>query len=93
MEISTGVVRKLDSLGRIVVPIELRRELGMEEHATMEYLVDLETETMALRRLHTGCLFCGSTEAGAQVHGQQVCPTCCRQAAVIVENRRVAAGD
>lgn len=37
---STGIVRKLDELGRITLPIELRRTLGVEERDPLEIFVD-----------------------------------------------------
>ena len=39
---STGVVRKVDELGRIVIPIELRRTMGIEEKDALEIYVDSE---------------------------------------------------
>jgi len=53
---STGIVRRIDELGRIVVPIEMRRALDIGERETME--ISVEGDGIVLRRAHVGCVFC-----------------------------------
>ena len=53
---STGIVRKVDELGRIVLPIELRRTLGIEEKDRIEIFVD--GESIILRKYQPACIFC-----------------------------------
>ena len=53
---STGIVRKVDELGRIVLPIELRRTLGIEEKDRIEFFV--EGESVILRKYQPACIFC-----------------------------------
>ena len=53
---ATGIVRKVDSLGRIVLPIELRRTLGIGELDPLEIFVD--GEKIILRKYEPACTFC-----------------------------------
>ena len=55
---STGIVRKTDHLGRFVIPMELRRTLGIEENTPLEIFVD--GENIVLRKYAPGCVICGS---------------------------------
>ena len=54
---STGVVRKVDELGRIVLPIELRRSLDIAEKDALEIYVD--GEQVVLKKYQPACVFCG----------------------------------
>ena len=53
---STGVVRKLDDLGRIVIPIELRRTMDIGLRDTLEIFV--EDDKIILKKYHPACVFC-----------------------------------
>ena len=55
---STGIVRKVDELGRIVIPIELRRTLDIAERDPLEIFVS--EDTIMLKKFHTSCIFCDS---------------------------------
>ena len=68
---STGVVRRLDNLGRVVLPIELRRTMGIDVKDKLEVLVD--GENIVLRRYHDACIFCGGDESLIFFNGKQVC--------------------
>lgn len=61
MRKSTGIVRKVDELGRIVIPIELRRTLSIEEKDSLEIFVDSEGEII-LKKYQPGCALCGGME-------------------------------
>lgn len=54
---STGIVREIDSLGRIVLPMELRRVLDIEVGDSLEIFVD--QDTIIFRKYSPGCVFCG----------------------------------
>ena len=54
---STGIVRKVDELGRIVLPIELRRTLDIAEKDAIEIYVD--GESIILKKYEPTCIFCG----------------------------------
>jgi len=55
---ATGIVRKVDELGRIVLPIELRRTLGIDEKDPLEIYVD--QEKIILKKYEPACVFCGN---------------------------------
>ncbi len=71
---STGVVRKLDELGRIVLPMELRRTMGIEKGDGLEIFVD--GEYILLRKYAPGCVFCGEAEDLVAFYGKMVCGKC-----------------
>lgn len=71
---STGIVRKIDSLGRIVLPIELRRVLEIDEDATLEIFVD--GNEIVLKKYQPACIFCGEAKAVVQYKGRNICPEC-----------------
>ena len=54
---ATGIVRKVDELGRIVLPIELRRTLNIEEKDSLEIFVD--GSSVILQKYEPSCIFCG----------------------------------
>lgn len=70
---STGIVRKVDELGRIVLPIELRRTLGIEEKDRIEIFVD--GESIILRKYQPACIFCDNAKDIINYKGKNICPT------------------
>ena len=73
---STGIVRKVDELGRIVLPIELRRTLGIEEKDRIEICVD--GESIILRKYQPACIFCDNAKDIINYKGKNICPDCIR---------------
>ena len=71
---STGIVRKVDELGRIVLPIEMRRTLDIAERDPLEIYVD--GDSIILKKLQTACVFCGNTKEVVSFEGKNVCPEC-----------------
>lgn len=71
---STGVVRKIDELGRIVLPIELRRSLGIGEKDPVEIYV--EEDKIILKKYNDSCVFCGQTKDIKAYKGKNVCAKC-----------------
>ncbi|HHV76930.1 MAG TPA: AbrB/MazE/SpoVT family DNA-binding domain-containing protein [Syntrophothermus lipocalidus] len=71
---STGVVRKVDELGRIVIPIELRRTMGIEEKDALEIYVD--NEKIILKKYEPACIFCGNAEEVQNYKGKNICRSC-----------------
>ncbi len=71
---STGIVRKVDELGRIVLPIELRRNLDIEERDSLEIYMD--GDKIVLRKYEPACVFCGSAEDLVNYKGKNVCGAC-----------------
>lgn len=73
---STGIVRKVDELGRIVLPIELRRTHGIEEKERIEIFVD--GESIILRKYQPACIFCDNAKDIINYKGKNICPDCIR---------------
>lgn len=71
---STGIVRKLDELGRVVLPVELRRKLSIDVKDTLELKVD--GGYVILEKYKPKCLFCKSTENLAVKKGKNICRNC-----------------
>ena len=71
---STGIVRKVDELGRIVLPIEMRRTLGIDVKDPLEMFT--EKDAIILRKYSPACLFCGSTQDNIEYRGKRVCMNC-----------------
>ena len=71
---STGIVRKVDELGRIVLPIELRRTLDISEKDALEIYV--EGDKIILRKDHDTCVFCDSARNLVLFRDHNVCADC-----------------
>ena len=74
---STGIVRKVDELGRIVLPIELRRTLDIAERDALEIYVD--GSAIVLRKYRPSCVFCDSVKDVSVFKGKNICPKCLRE--------------
>ena len=73
---STGIVRRVDELGRIVIPAELRRTLEIGEKEAMEICV--EGSAIVLRKCRPACVFCDSTRNISVFRGKNICARCLR---------------
>lgn len=71
---ATGIVRKVDELGRVVLPVELRRTLDIEEKDALEIFVD--EETIILKKYEPACIFCGNAKKITKFKGKNICPHC-----------------
>ncbi|UNC90679.1 AbrB/MazE/SpoVT family DNA-binding domain-containing protein [Candidatus Contubernalis alkaliaceticus] len=74
---STGIVRKVDELGRVVIPIELRRTLGIQEKDALEIYVD--AEKIILKKYEPACIFCGSADDVQHYKNKIICSECISQ--------------
>lgn len=74
---STGIVRKVDELGRIVLPIEMRRTLDIAEKDSLEIYV--EGNSVILKKYKPSCIFCDSNKDIVQFKGKNICPKCLRE--------------
>lgn len=70
----TGMVRKIDDLGRIVVPVETRRLLGIREGDELSISVD--GGNIVMRKLEATCVFDGSTDNVRPFQGRGICARC-----------------
>jgi len=73
---STGIVRKVDELGRVVLPIELRRSLDIEEKDALEIYVD--GNSVILKKYEPDCIFCGNAREVINFKGKNICSACLR---------------
>lgn len=71
---STGIVRKVDELGRIVIPIELRRNLDIEIKDSLEIFVD--GEHIILKKYNPSCIFCSNAKDVVHYKSKNVCQEC-----------------
>ncbi|HDK7165898.1 TPA: AbrB/MazE/SpoVT family DNA-binding domain-containing protein [Clostridium botulinum] len=71
---STGIVRKVDDLGRIVIPKELRRILNIEEGDGLE--IYTEGEQIILKKYEPCCIFCGEAKEVINFKGKNICKIC-----------------
>ncbi|MCC5911117.1 MAG: AbrB/MazE/SpoVT family DNA-binding domain-containing protein [Clostridiaceae bacterium] len=76
---STGIVRKVDELGRIVLPIELRRTLNIAEKDALEIYVD--GESILLKKYEPACIFCGNAKDVVVYKSKNICQECVDQIA------------
>ena len=74
---STGIVRKVDELGRIVLPIELRRTLDIAEKDSLEIYVD--GSAIILRKYRPTCIFCDSSKDITVFKNKNICPKCLKE--------------
>lgn len=74
---STGIVRKVDELGRIVLPMELRRTLDIAEKDPLEIYV--EGPRIILQKHAPACIFCGEAKEVVNFKGHNVCPNCIKE--------------
>ena len=81
---STGIVRKVDELGRIVLPIEMRRTLDIAEKDSLEIFAD--GDGIVLRKYHPACVFCDNTKDVVSFKGKKVCPDCIAALSLRAEN-------
>ena len=70
----TGIVRKVDELGRIVLPIELRRTLNINIKDPIEIYVD--EDSVVLKKYEPACIFCGNANNVKNINGKNVCQNC-----------------
>jgi transcriptional pleiotropic regulator of transition state genes len=70
----TGIVRRVDDLGRIVIPMELRRTLGINVKDPIS--ISVEGDRIILHKHRDSCAICGSEEATSEVKGRAVCSHC-----------------
>ena len=71
---STGVVRQLDTLGRIVLPIELRRTMDISFKDMIEIFV--EDDRIVLKKYHPACIFCGDADNVINYKDKKICKSC-----------------
>ncbi len=71
---STGIIRRVDELGRVVIPIELRNKFGIAEKDPIEIFVD--GSNIVLKKFEPNCIFCGSSKKLSEYKDKLVCDKC-----------------
>ena len=71
---STGIVRKVDELGRIVLPIEIRKVLGIREKDAIEIFTD--SNRIVLQKYEPACIFCNDVDNIVYFENKKVCTAC-----------------
>ena len=71
---SIGIVRKIDELGRIVLPIELRNKMDINTKDSVEIFVD--NDKIILKKYQPCCVFCGNADNVTMFKGKLVCRDC-----------------
>lgn len=71
---NTGIVRNMDHLGRIVVPMEIRKTFGWNENTPIE--IHTDEEEVVLREYKIKCTFCGAKETLTEYKGKKICLSC-----------------
>jgi transcriptional pleiotropic regulator of transition state genes len=72
---ATGIVRKIDPLGRIVVPAELRKTLNIKEKEPFEIYVE-NNDTIIFKKYEPACTFCGEARDTSSFKGKIICSNC-----------------
>lgn len=71
---STGIVRKIDDLGRIVIPREIRTTLNISEKDPIDIYMD--GSNIILKKIEQSCDFCGSSKGLKELNGKYICKDC-----------------
>lgn len=70
-----GIVRTIDKAGRIVLPIEMRKELGIVEDGS-KVEIKVAGNEIIMKKYESTCIFCRSSENLAEYNGQKICRKC-----------------
>lgn len=73
---STGIVRNVDELGRIVIPKEMRKKMDIANNDPVEIYV--EGEKIILTKYQPSCIFCGGSIGITDFRGKKICEECVR---------------
>lgn len=74
---STGIIRRMDELGRVVIPIEIRNQFNIAEKDPMEIYVD--GSSIVLKKFEPNCIFCGNTKNLLEYKDKLICEKCSKK--------------
>ncbi len=74
---ATGILRKIDGLGRIVIPMEIRNKLDIAENDPLE--IHVEGTSIVLKKYEPDCTFCGSSKNVVEFKDKIVCEKCLKE--------------
>lgn len=70
----TGISRALDSLGRVVIPVELRRQFDISENEKIEFYI--EDDKIIMKKVINSCVFCNNTNELVSFKDKHICTDC-----------------
>lgn len=76
---ATGIIRPVDELGRVVIPVEIRRNFDIAIKDELEIFV--EDDSIILRKHSPACVFCNSKENISEFKGKSICAKCLKELA------------
>jgi len=82
---STGIIRKVDELGRVVIPIEIRHQFNIAEKDPIEIYVD--GSSIVLKKYEPNCIFCGNTENLMNYNDKLICEDCSKKISKLKLNK------
>ena len=82
---STGLIRRMDELGRVVIPIEIRNQFNIVEKDTIESYVD--GSSIVLKKFEPNCIFCGNTKNLLEYHNKLICKDCSKKIGNLKESK------
>ena len=71
---STGIVRKIDELGRLVLPMEIRQTMDIQTRDALEIFT--ENDRIILQKYRPACIFCGNADNVQYFKGKRICAAC-----------------
>ncbi len=74
---ATGIIRRVDELGRVVIPIEIRNKFNINEKDELEIYVD--SSSIVLKKFEPNCVFCGNTKNLVEYKGKLICNKCAQK--------------
>lgn len=83
---ATGIIRRVDELGRVVIPIEIRNQFDIVEKDQIEVYVD--DSSIILKKYEPNCIFCGNTENLVEYKDKLVCDKCSSELSLLQENSK-----
>ena len=82
---STGIIRRVDELGRVVIPIEIRNQFNIVEKDPIEIYVD--RSSIILKKFEPNCIFCGNTKNLIEYNDKLICEDCSKKIADLAEQK------
>ena len=76
---STGIVRRIDDLNRLVIPKELIKIMSMGKRQPLEIFTDDDNGNIVLRKYMPGCVFCGNVEDTVHFKDLLMCKDCIKE--------------
>ena len=85
---STGIIRTLDNMGRVVIPREIRKQLDMT-NGTDSFEIFMDGDNIVLKKHKPFCVFCKSQEECIEFENQTVCKSCIEKLQLKVEESKI----